>query len=92
VEHLGHGKLSDEFATPGVDLPLRLSVRCVILAIGLGAAAGVKLARQGFFSEEKNQKTFIPRLAAIVRPNLDRGTGERTKVSCFFSSEKKILP
>jgi hypothetical protein len=42
VEHLGHGKRSDEFATPGVDLPLRPAVRCVILAIGLGCVAGVK--------------------------------------------------
>jgi hypothetical protein len=47
---------------------------------------------KSFFSEEKDQETFMPALAAISRPwPANRGSGWGTKVFCFFSSEKKIL-
>jgi hypothetical protein len=42
-----------------------------------------------FFSEEKNQKTFIPGLYRYVRPWAERWELLKVKVFCFFSSEKK---
>jgi hypothetical protein len=44
-----------------------------------------------FFSEEKNQKTFIPALAGRWRHDHQTGSCKDIKVFCFFSSEKKIL-
>jgi len=38
-----------------------------------------------FFSEEKNQKTFMSCASGNVR------AAEKVKVFCFFSSEKKAL-
>jgi hypothetical protein len=45
-----------------------------------------------FFSEEKNQKTFIPAPASRLGHVPEVGSCEDIKVFCFFSSEKKILP
>ena len=46
-----------------------------------------------FFSEEKNQKTFIsgacPTIEAMARIVVQ---AQKLKVFCFFSSEKKSLP
>jgi len=45
-----------------------------------------------FFSEEKNQKTFISLVASRLVLSLDLAASEGIKVFCFFSSEKKSLP
>jgi hypothetical protein len=43
-----------------------------------------------FFSEEKNQKTFVPAQAGGSGPGLLTASCGELKVFCFFSSEKKI--
>jgi hypothetical protein len=45
-----------------------------------------------FFSEEKNQKTLFFRSSQPAGHGLDLSACDRTKVFCFFSSEKKTLP
>jgi hypothetical protein len=49
------------------------------------------LEKSMFFSEEKNQKTFIPALAASSRPSPPMESCGKLKVFCFFSSEKKTF-
>jgi hypothetical protein len=45
-----------------------------------------------FFSEEKNQKTFMSGASGSGRAIASqRGSDEEIKVFCFFSSEKKAL-
>jgi hypothetical protein len=45
-----------------------------------------------FFSEEKNQKTFMSAPApSLVDMAGEVGSTRRIKVFCFFSSEKKTL-
>jgi hypothetical protein len=51
--------------------------------------------RKQFFSEEKNQKTFVPTPVAPYRPEpaaCHHRQPIKTKVFWFFSSEKNILP
>jgi hypothetical protein len=50
------------------------------------------VVRKVFFSEEKNQKTFISLVASRLVLSLDLAASEGIKVFCFFSSEKKSLP
>jgi hypothetical protein len=49
------------------------------------SGGGGKKAKKQFFFEKKNQKTFMPRSAGIVRRD------SIIKVFCFFSSEKKAF-
>jgi Ohr subfamily peroxiredoxin len=44
-----------------------------------------------FFSEEKNQKTFVSPLLPRCRPCRDLAAGAGIKVFCFFSSERKTF-
>jgi hypothetical protein len=44
-----------------------------------------------FFSEEKNQKTFMSALYPALWPWPDLSAGTRVKVFWFFSSEKNML-
>jgi hypothetical protein len=45
-----------------------------------------------FFSEEKNQKTFISTLAARSGTWPESDAAQDAKVFWFFSSEKNMLP
>jgi cytochrome c oxidase assembly protein Cox11 len=45
-----------------------------------------------FFSEEKNQKTFVSSAAASRWPKPALEQHQKIKVFCFFSSERKTLP
>jgi hypothetical protein len=49
-------------------------------------------ARKMFFSEEKNQKTFVPPPAEGLGLTTQRDAAQKLKDFCFFSSEKKTLP
>jgi hypothetical protein len=55
------------------------------------AAAPVQARGKQFFSEEKNQKTFISALAALSGHGLPMGSCGGIKVFCFFFSKKKTL-
>jgi hypothetical protein len=44
-----------------------------------------------FFSEEKNQKTFIFSASPLSDYGRDLSVSAITKVFCFFSSEKKAF-
>jgi len=48
-----------------------------------------RLKERMFFSEEKNQKTFVPAPAAISKLSANLNVAPELKVFCFFSSEKK---
>jgi hypothetical protein len=45
-----------------------------------------------FFSEEKNQKTFMSCSSTLAGHGPDLSTGAEAKVFWFFSSEKNTLP
>jgi hypothetical protein len=52
----------------------------------------IQFQERMFFSEEKNQKTFMSAPAAANRPWPDNGEpAEKVKVFWFFSSEKNIF-